>query len=299
MEENQFNLGEALGSYEQAKADRDFYLSMVQGGTQMASPIASYLAGVAGVKMATQREKIQNVEDKRQAENDALAATERLQKRQATIEGQIINIMKGTRDGSLAPGAAAAMLGPLTKELGYNLKKYDADNHQLIYEIPGYADDYVFDLKEAPTTKEKGIQGRAEAKINWEREKQQKGFEGQKDVASYKAGLKQGKQQEFITLSEFKGINKDVIDNLSKEFKLQSLPLDMLNNYISSADQLSNEDFKAVEDNVTMIEKELRRRQKEITKEAQEKGIIPENILKKSKHHQSVVSNKTQETKAF
>lgn len=154
MENNeQFNLGEALGGYEQAAADRDFYLSMVQGGTQAASPIAAYLAGVAGVKMKEMRAQVQAAKDERQAKLDAEAAAEKVQKRRDALQGQIVNIMKGARDGSLAPGAAAAMLGPLMKEAGYNLKQYDADNNQAVYNIPGDSQDYVFDLGESETSK--------------------------------------------------------------------------------------------------------------------------------------------------
>lgn len=153
MEENQFDLGEALGSYEQAQADRNFYLSMVQGGTQMASPIAAYLAGVAGVKMANQRAKVQNIEDARQSKLDATSAAEKAQKRAMDLDNQIINIMKGARDGSIAPSAAAGMLGYAMKERGYIPKGYDADNNVMTYGVPGDDQDYQFDLGESETSK--------------------------------------------------------------------------------------------------------------------------------------------------
>ena len=153
MPDTEFDLGEALGSYEQAQADRNFYLSMVQGGTQMASPIAAYLAGVSGVKMANMRAKAQAIEDKRTAEKDALAATEKAQRRAMNLDNQIINIMKGARDGSLAPSAAAGMLGYVMKERGYIPKGYDADNNVMTYGIPGDEQDYQFDLGESETSK--------------------------------------------------------------------------------------------------------------------------------------------------
>lgn len=153
MADTEFDLGEALGGYEQAQADRNFYLSMVQGGNQMASPIAAYLAGVSGVKMATMRQKAQAIEDKRTAEKDAIAATERAQKRADNLDTQIINIMKGARDGSIAPAAAAGMLGYVMKERGYIPKGYDADNNVMTYGVPGDEQDYQFDLGESETSK--------------------------------------------------------------------------------------------------------------------------------------------------
>lgn len=153
MADMEFDLGEALGGYEQAQADRNFYLSMVQGGTQMASPIAAYLAGVAGVKMANQRAKVQNIEDARQAKLDATAAAEKAQKRAMDLDNQIINIMKGARDGSIAPSAAAGMLGYAMKERGYIPKGYDADNNVMTYGVPGDDQDYQFDLGESETSK--------------------------------------------------------------------------------------------------------------------------------------------------
>lgn len=153
MANEQFDLGEALGSYEQAQADRNFYLSMVQGGTQMASPIAAYLAGVAGVKMANQRAKVQDIQDARQAKLDATAAAEKAQKRAMDLDNQIINIMKGARDGSIAPSAAAGMLGYAMKERGYIPKGYDADNNVMTYGVPGDEQDYQVDLGESETSK--------------------------------------------------------------------------------------------------------------------------------------------------
>lgn len=202
MEENQFDLGEALGSYEQAQADRNFYLSMVQGGTQMASPIAAYLAGVAGVKMANQRAKVQDIQDARQEKLDATAAAEKAQKRQADLLGQLTSIAKGVSEGAIPASVGATLVGPIGKELGINVKQYDADNGKLIYTEGNDPTDYEWDWRESPTLKEKGLQSRAEQKIAWEREKQRAGFEGQKDVASYKQSLKdKGTQKGEATVS--------------------------------------------------------------------------------------------------
>lgn len=153
MADTEFDLGEALGGYEQAQADRNFYLSMVQGGTQIASPIAAYLAGVSGVKMANMRAKAQDIEDKRIAEKDALAATEKAQKRAMDLDNQIISIMKGARDGSIDPSAAAGLLGYAMKERGYIPKGYDADNNIMRYGVPGDEQDYQIDLGESETSK--------------------------------------------------------------------------------------------------------------------------------------------------
>ena len=154
MADNEFDLGEAMGSYEQARADRNFYLSMVQGGTQMASPIAAYLAGVAGVKMAGERAKVQNIEDNIQAQKDATAATERLQKRQDSLRTQLVSIVKGVQDGTLPASVGATMVGHLGKELGINVKQYDAENGKLVYTEGSDQTAYEWDWRESPTAKQ-------------------------------------------------------------------------------------------------------------------------------------------------
>lgn len=153
MADMEFDLGEALGSYEQAKADRDFYLSMVQGGTQVASPIAAYLYGVSNVKMANQRAKVQNIEDQRQAEKDAIAATEKAQKRESDLYNQLGTLVKGVRDGSIAPSVGATMVGPLAKELGITLKQYDAARGVIVGRQAGDTEDFEWDWSESPTSK--------------------------------------------------------------------------------------------------------------------------------------------------
>lgn len=248
MADTEFDLGEALGSYEQAQADRNFYLSMVQGGTTAASPIAAYLAGVAGVKMANMRAKYQDIKDAKQAQLDAEAAKDKLQKRHDTIQGQIINIMKGARDGSIAPGAAAAMLGPLTKELGYTLKAYDADNNEAIYNVPGDSQDYVWDLGPSTSQLESGRQKRAEERIAWEKEKQEKSIQAQKDLAQIR---KSGSGSEkTTTLSSFNSSHKAVNDAFGKEFKMNKLTKAQVQAYIEGAEGLSENDKKSVQPKV-------------------------------------------------
>lgn len=255
MADNEFDLGEALGGYEQAQADRNFYLSMVQGGTQMASPIAAYLAGVSGVKMATMRQKAQAIQDERQAEKDAIAATERLQKRQSDLDNQIINIIKGARDGSIAPGAAAAMLGPLTKERGINLKQYDAENQTMIGNVAGDPQDYEWDLSERPSQLEAGRNKRAEERIAWEKEKQQRGIQGQKEVAAYKKSLGTGGsgQEKYITLSAFNSRHKDVISALGRKARMDRLTFGQIKDFVEGVESLSPKDKEQMEAKVDDI----------------------------------------------
>lgn len=186
MADMEFDLGEALGSYEQAQADRNFYLSMVQEGTTAASPIAAYLAGVAGVKMANTRQKYQQAMDARQAQKDALEATERLNKRASDLDKQILQVAEGVGNGTIAPGIGAAMMGPLLKERGYTLKNYDTDNNIAVYTDPTDMQDYEFDFNARPSQLEAGRQARSEARIGWEREKQKSDIEAKKELANLK-----------------------------------------------------------------------------------------------------------------
>lgn len=219
MADMEFDLGEAVGGYEQAKADRDFYLNMIDMGRTnkgafMASPIAAYLYGVSNVKMANMRAKAQNIEDQRQAEKDAIAAQEKAQQRATNIDNQIVSLVKGARDGSIPASVAATMLGPLLKEKGINLKQFDADRSVLIGNEPGDTEDFEWDLSEKENSLESGRNKRAEDRISWEREKQERGIEaakerqergleaaaarqrnrveGQKEIAKYREDIKQG-----------------------------------------------------------------------------------------------------------
>lgn len=156
MADIEFDLGEAMGGYEQARADRDFYLSMMQQGNQnrgafMASPIAAYLAGVSGVKLANMRTKVQQVEDAKQAKADAIAATERAQKRFDNLQDNMFKIASAANKGDLSQGAAAAMFGHIVREAGGTPISYDADNGILSYNLKG--EDYEVDLKESPTSR--------------------------------------------------------------------------------------------------------------------------------------------------
>lgn len=153
MADTEFDLGEALGGYEQAQADRNFYLSMVQGGTQIASPIAAYLAGVSGVKMANMRAKAQAIEDKRQAEKDAIATTERMQKRADTLRGQLTSIVKGVSDGTIPASVGANLVGPIVTELGSRIKQYDPKKGTIVYNEGNDPTDYVWDWKESESSK--------------------------------------------------------------------------------------------------------------------------------------------------
>ena len=243
MPDMEFDLGEELGGYEQAQADRNFYLSMVQGGTQMASPIAAYLAGVSGVKMANMRQQAQDVQDAKQAKLDATEAADKAQKRELELQNQVINIMKGTRDGSLAPGAAAAMLGYIAPELGFQMVSFDADNQIAHVKNVKDGQDYQWDLSEQENPLEPGRNKRAEERIAWEREKQLRGIQGQKEVAAYKAGLKdQGQSKGGASVSNrwqsFKTAYGPVIEAINGKNldELEDMPDRVVEGFIADYD---------------------------------------------------------------
>lgn len=232
MADMEFDLGEAMGGYEQARADRDFYLSMMQQGNQnrgafMASPIAAYLAGVSGVKLANMRTKVQQVEDAKQAKADAIAATERAQKRFDNLQDNMFKIASAANKGDLSQGAAAAMFGHIVREAGGTPQSYDADNGILSYNLKG--EDYEVDLKRLPNQLESGRNLRAAERIAWEREKQQAGIKGQKEVAAYKKSIGAGGSGAKPTdpWTTFKDANKDTIEYLQLPIEDNEL-LDML-----------------------------------------------------------------------
>lgn len=266
MADMEFDLGEALGGYEQAQADRNFYLSMVQGGTQMASPIAAYLAGVSGVKMANMRAKAQAIEDKRQAEKDALVATEKAQKRANELDNQIINIMKGSRDGSIAPAAAAGMLGYVMKERGYIPKGYDADNNVMTYGVPGDSQDYQFSLEQAATTKqdlqkmlEEGRNARQAERIAAQKEMIGQRAEAQKDIASYKKsiGVGSASSEKFTPLSSFKTSHEKVLKAVGKAPLLKMLTYGQIKDFVEGIEGLAPNDRKQMEDKADEMLKEV------------------------------------------
>lgn len=216
MADNEFDLGEAYSRYEQARADRNFYLSMVQGGTQMASPIAAYLAGVAGVKMAGERAKVQNIEDNIQAQKDATAATERLQKRQDSLRSQLVAVVKGVQDGTIPASVGATMVGPLGKELGINVKQYDAENGKLVYTEGNDPTDYEWDWRESENSKQAR---QAEAmRIKWyeaETKRQAAEARAEKDRAAAQAHLTGDSSTNIPRkLKEFIDSNKEIYNTL-------------------------------------------------------------------------------------
>lgn len=129
MADNEFNLYEAISASEKAKADRDFYLSMVYDRSA-ASPIAAYLAGVAGAKASQYQSKINE-------EEAAIQAAQTFQKRRDTMLNNFGTILTDIDKGNINPSAAAPVLAPLMKEAGIGtLQQYDADNNTLIYQDP-------------------------------------------------------------------------------------------------------------------------------------------------------------------
>lgn len=216
MADEQFNLGEAYGELDQAQADRNFYLSMVQGGNTAASPIAAYLAGVSGVKMANMRQQVQDVQDARQAKLDATVAADKAQKREQGLQNQVINILEGTRDGSLVPGAAAAMLGKIAPELGFQMVSFDADNQIARVRSMQDGKDYQWDLGESETSKNQRdwykLQLAREAEARRERQGN-RSLDIQQQRANTQAA-KANKQNQTDPWTTFKEANKDTLDYL-------------------------------------------------------------------------------------
>lgn len=129
MADNEFNLYEAVSANDKAKADRDFYLSMVYDRSA-ASPIAAYLAGVAGAKASQYQSKINE-------EEAAIEAAQTFQKRRDTMLNNLGTLLTDIDKGEINPSAAAPVLAPLMKEAGIGtLRQYDADNKTLIYQDP-------------------------------------------------------------------------------------------------------------------------------------------------------------------
>lgn len=261
MEENQFDLGEALGSYEQAQADRNFYLSMVQQGQQnrgafMASPIAAYLAGVAGVKMANQRAKVQNIEDARQAKMDATAAAEKAQKRQADLVNQLTSIAKGVSEGTIPASVGATLVGPIGNELGIRVKQYIPEEGKIVYNEGNDPTDFEWDWRENPSVKEKGLQSRAEQRMAWEKEKQQAGIAGQIKVAQEKANIKKasgGDKQQFTSLAGFKTAHEKVLKAVGKAPLAKMLTYGQVKDFVEGVEGLDEADRKQMEGKVNEI----------------------------------------------
>lgn len=207
MADEQFTLGEALGGYEQAKADRDFYLSMVQGGTKAASPIAAYLAGMAGVKASQMRTEAEQIQD-------AQAATERAMKRGETLRNNLFQLAKSARGGEIAPASAATLAGAIVKEMGYTPREFDTDNMILTYSKDG--EDYELDLSESPISKQQREAGKlALAEAREDRLAKQAEMKKKMDQARLDNLLK-GKKSSGSSSEETKFLqeNKDLFDNV-------------------------------------------------------------------------------------
>ena len=142
--------------------------------------------------------------------------------------------MKGAREGTLAPGVAAAMLGPLTKELGYTLKQYDADNNQAVYNIPGDSNDYVFDLSESPTSKLQQNYYKTQNQIALQQQREErlaKQAEAKRKLDEQKLeNLRKGKSSTGSSADETRFINenKDLFENVfnPKSALLKRVPLE-------------------------------------------------------------------------
>ena len=254
MADNEFDLGEAYSSYEQAQADRNFYLSMMQQGQQnrgafMASPIAAYLAGISSVKMANERAKVQNIEDKIQAKKDATEAVERAKNYSLKIQNNMLDIAKAVNKGEISKGTAASMYGYMVKELGGTPISYDADSGIFTYDIGG--EEYEADLSSQGISKkelEDAKTLRAESRIEWEREKQEKAIKAQKELAMIrKSGASAEKS---TTLSSFNSSHKDVNAAFGKQFKMNRLTKAQVQSYIEGAEGLSENDKKSVQPKV-------------------------------------------------
>lgn len=238
MADEQFSLGDALGSYEKAQADREFYLSMVQGGKTAASPIAAYLAGVAGVKMGQMRSEAQQLKD-------AEEATQRAIKRGDTLRNNLFQLAESARKGDIAPGSAATLAGAIVKEMGYTPREFDTDNMILTYSKDG--DDYELDLSQGTNPLEAGRNLRAGQRIEWEREKQQRGIQAKKEMQ----GGGYGKKEQYTTLSNFNSTHKSTNEALNakigRQRKMNKLTQTQVKDYIDGAEKLSPSDRKQVQ----------------------------------------------------
>lgn len=265
MADMEFDLGEAVGGYEQAKADRDFYLNMIDMGREnkgafMASPIAAYLYGVSNVKMANMRAKAQNIQDRRQADKDALAAAEKAQQRQTNIDNQIVQLVKGARDGSIPPAVAATMLGPLMKEKGLNLKQFDADRSVLIGNEPGDTEDFEWDLSEAESSKGQRelqklyLQQAAEdrrAKAEERKEREAESINKYREALAEKARKGIEDKGHKSKTNEFIKANKDLFDNVfePKSAIMKRLSLEeRLSRYVGNDSRILNKWLRGIKE---------------------------------------------------
>jgi hypothetical protein len=224
MADMEFDLGEAMGSYEQAQADRAFYNQMIQQGNTREgaywmSPIAAYLSGVANVKMAQSRAKIPGIQDERQAEKDATAAAERTRKYQQGLLDNLYEVTGAANRGEVDKGAAAAIAGHIIKELGYTPTSYAADKGILGYEDNGIP--YEIDLSQ-----------------KWVSKKQATAEKG-------KGGSGSGKK--YTTLSSFKAAHKPIFDKFSGEIVLEDPTKNQIDAFIRGSEELSPADREQVQ----------------------------------------------------
>lgn len=118
--EEEFDLSEVVSDATKAQADRDFYLAMATQ-SKAVSPIAAYLAGVAGAKAASMTGKLQ-------AQKDAQTAADKFTKRRDDL---VLNMHAIARDKNSNPATRAGMIGLIAREIGLQPKDYDAENNIL------------------------------------------------------------------------------------------------------------------------------------------------------------------------
>lgn len=297
MADMEFDLGEAVGGYEQAKADRDFYLNMIDMGRTnkgafMASPIAAYLYGVSNVKMANMRAKAQNIEDQRQAQKDAIAAQEKAQQRATNIDNQIVALVKGARDGSIPASVAATMLGPLMKEKGLNLKQFDADRSVLIGNEPGDTEDFEWDLSEGLTNKGR----QAQERIDLAREREARLARGAEDKAkmdAVKLQIQQKKLNDLVAgkanpnntsaetrfLSENKGL-MEVVNNPKGLMKNRPIE-DRISGYVLSNKAAAKNWLRGIETLSAEAQERLGSITEQVALQARMNGLISQDEFKK------------------
>lgn len=223
MADNEFDLGEAYGSLQQANADRNFYLSMVQGGNTAASPIAAYLAGVAGVKMATATQQYQQAREAKEQDEDAKDALYRARRHQDNMLGQMRQILTDAGEGKISKGAAAVMLQPVAKELGYRMYEYDPDEGTVS----------MVGSDNEPFTVDLGIGEKAKASID-----------------KTKSSAASGAKPRYTTLSSFNASHKDVNNAFGKDFLMKRLTKGQVQAFIEGFDGLSENDKKSVQPKV-------------------------------------------------
>ena len=262
----EFSLADIVSSKEQAQADRNFYLSMAQSGNA-ASPIATYLAGMASKKAA----QMSGAEQERK---DALLAAQKVQARRDNLINNLKGVFQSAGKREIGADAAATIIGPLFNELGIGkIRQVDMDNNSLVYITPeGEEMEIDFSKWTTPTDiKEqtgKSLIKEREERIRRENELQpsrQKKLEAEikafEALATQRQQNKSGSQKSIIPAmkASYKNIfaltdNKEMLANISNQ---NDYPTSYLQDFISTYNTASQDDKNAVLGLYNIVKTEL------------------------------------------